>query len=155
MTLELRGFQELITLFNRFDVLAHFQLSTTCRSLPSTANFVSDNNDKVDKGFFHLHKSLSLLAKGIKNTIDIILEERFEKTSSRSKSTLELTQVNFGPKIIIFSESAQHPSHPLSILVFPQTHIFQSIHTLVTLSPTFVITPCSYSYATYVSSDSS
>lgn len=44
-------------------------------------------NNNVDKGIFHLHKYLFLPTKGIKNIVDIILDEKFEKMLLRSKST--------------------------------------------------------------------
>lgn len=63
------------------------------------------SNNKADKGIFHLHKSLSLPAKGIKNIVDAILDEKFEKTLLKSKSVAELSQVTFSPEALNFSES--------------------------------------------------
>ena len=55
------------------------------------------SKSKANKCIFDLHKSLSLLAKGIKNIADIILVEKFDKMLLRTKYTLELIQATFGP----------------------------------------------------------
>ena len=90
------------------------------------------SNNKADKCIFHLQKSLSLPAKGVKSIVYIILDKKFEQMLLRSKSTSNLSQVVFGLERFIFSEFTQHPS---------QIQATQGVHTPVTYSPTFVIPP--------------
>ena len=97
------------------------------------------SNNKDDKGIFHFQKSLSLPAKAVKSIENIILYKKFEKYLFRSKSTSELSQVTVRPERLNFHKSTQQPSHPPSILVFPQNQSTQSVHIPVTYSPTFIL----------------
>lgn len=102
------------------------------------------SNNNANKGIFHLQKSLSLLAKGVKSIVDIILDEKFDKRLLRSKSASDLNQVTFSPGRLIFAKSAQQPSQPPSISVSSQKQATQNAHTPVTYSPTLVIPPLVY-----------
>ena len=70
-------------------------------------NILRISSSKTGKGTFHLQKTLSLPAKGVKSIVDIIFDKNFEKTLLRSKSSLDLSQVIFDLEIRIPFESAQ------------------------------------------------
>ena len=48
------------------------------------------SNNKVDKGVFHLQRSLSLPIEGVKSIVHIIFDKKFEKTLFSSKSGSDL-----------------------------------------------------------------
>ena len=54
-------------------------------------NILGKSSSKTNKGTFHLQRSLSLPAKGIKSIDDIVFDDKFEKTLSRSKFCLDLS----------------------------------------------------------------
>ena len=62
---------------------------------------------KVDKGIFHLKKSLSLLVESVKSVESIILDKETNQSLLRSKSSSELSQVSTGPERLNFSRPAQ------------------------------------------------
>lgn len=107
-------------------------------------NILRRSNNKASKGIFHLQKSLSLLVECIKIINDIILDKKFKQTLLRSKFASKLSQVTFGLERLVFSRSAQEPSQPSSISVFPQAQAAQSADTPVAFSPTLVSPPLVY-----------
>jgi hypothetical protein len=58
---------------------------------------------KVDKGIFHLQKSLYLPAESVKSVENIVLDKETDQSLLRSKSTFELSQVTIGPRKLNFS----------------------------------------------------
>ena len=53
---------------------------------------------KVDKGIFHLQKSLSLLAESVKSVENIVLDKETDQSLLGSKFASELSQVIVGSK---------------------------------------------------------
>ena len=87
------------------EILAPKRIYTRRNPSPNPPKVVEDperilrrSNNKADKGIFHLQGSLSLPVEGIKDINDIIFDQKFEQTLFRSKSSLDLSQVIFGPK---------------------------------------------------------
>ena len=60
-----------------------------------TENILRKSSRKIDKGTFHLRRSLSLLEEGIQSIDDIIFDKKFEKTLFRSKYGSYLSHVIF------------------------------------------------------------
>ena len=107
------------------EILANKRIYTRRNTYPNPPKVVEDPNrilrrcnNKVDKGIFHLQKSLSLRAKGIKNTDDITFGQKFKQSFFRFKSSSELNQLVFDPKSLISSKSAPQPSQASSISIF-------------------------------------
>ena len=57
-------------------------------------------NIKVDKGIFHLQKSLSLPVKSVKSVESVILHKGTDQSLLRSKYAFELSQVITDPERI-------------------------------------------------------
>ena len=88
--------------------------------------------NKVNKGTFHLRKSLSLPAQSIKSIENILLDKETYQALLRSKSTSELRQVIVVLEGLNFPRSAQQPSYPSSTSLFPQNKTTQSVHIPIT-----------------------
>jgi hypothetical protein len=65
------------------------------------------SNNKVDKGIFHLQKSLCLLVESVKSIENIILDKETDQSLLRSKYSSELSQVTVGSEGLNFPRPAQ------------------------------------------------
>jgi hypothetical protein len=92
---------------------------------------------KVDKGIFHLQKSLSLPTKSVKSIENIVLNKETDQALLISKFAYELSQVTVGPERLNFSR----PSQPSPISLFFQNQTTQIVHVPVTYPSTFVVSP--------------
>lgn len=129
------------------EILAPKRIYTRNNPNPNPHKVVEDpekilrSSSKTCKGTFHLQRSLSLPAKGIKSIVDILFDilfdKKFEQTLFRYKFGSDLSQVIFDPKRLIYFESAQEPS--ISVSVFSQNQATKGVHIPITYYPTFVV----------------